>query len=277
MTAMSHPPEFRPTRQPDDAAAALREARIQAGAQLRAAREAAGRSAAELATQLKVSPDKISALEAGQWEALHDAAFARGLLRAAAKALRIDADALMRELPAISPAPLTGVPRVTPARAGGTAGGRLWWVALTVLVIAALVVLLPRARESQRSVQATPARAPGQSTTAAPPTVPAVPVPAAVRHASAVASPVPADSAAATSLVLRATADSWFEVRAADGKVLASGMLHAGDHQQVPLQASDRPLRLTIGNAAVTQVTLGSQMIGLGAGSHGNVAHVVVP
>ena len=286
---MSHPQEFRQTRQPEDAPAALREARIHAGALLHEAREAAGRSAAELATQLKVSPDKIVALEEGNWDALPDAAFARGLLRASAKALRIDADALVRGLPATPGAPLAGVPRTAPARAGGGAGGRLWWIALAVLVIAALMVLLPRARDAQRARQdVRPAAAPvspspGAMRKAAASAAAVVPASVPVSRASAAASapaPSPARpgaSAAGTPLVLRATADSWFEVRAAGGQVLASGTLHAGDHQEVPLAASDRPARVTIGNTAVTRVEFGAQPIDLGVGTHGNVAHVVVP
>lgn len=157
-----------------------RPARVEAGARLRAAREGAGRSAAELATQLKVAPDRILALEAGDWDSLHDAAFARGLLRAAAKALRADPEGIMDGLP-----PAFVVPG---AEAGGGAGGaeaplprppaaaamspRWRWVAAAAIAVAAVLILvLPRV-EGRREVVAVavpppPALSGGQAPSAA--------------------------------------------------------------------------------------------------------------
>ncbi|MBU6514017.1 MAG: helix-turn-helix domain-containing protein, partial [Betaproteobacteria bacterium] len=151
---MSNPP-FRNT-QPSGAEGDETElaARRQAGALLRAAREAAGRSLNELATQLKVSPDKISALESGEWERLHDPAHARGLLRAAAKAVRADADAVLRPLPPvfvrgtpILPAAGVTMGPARPAEPVGThgSGHRLVWLGLLVVVVALGLMVLPRA------------------------------------------------------------------------------------------------------------------------------------
>ena len=128
-------------------------ARREAGALLRQAREAAGRSVAELATQLKVTADKIAALEAGDWASLHDAAHARGLLRAAAKAVQADPAAVLRPLP---PAFVRGAPimppkgaTLGPARAaepvGTQAGGhRLVWLALLLVALALALLYVPR-------------------------------------------------------------------------------------------------------------------------------------
>ena len=150
---MSNPP-FRDTQPSDAGGESEVAARRQAGSLLRAAREAAGRSLNELATQLKVSADKISALESGEWERLHDPAHARGLLRAAAKAVRADADEVLRPLPPvfvrgtpILPAPGVTMGPVRPAEPVGThgSGRRLVWLGLLVVVVALGLLFVPRA------------------------------------------------------------------------------------------------------------------------------------
>ena len=135
---------------------ALHAARAQAGAMLRTAREAAGKSASELATQLKVSTDKILAVEAGDWEHLPDLSFARGLLRAASKALKADTNAIMQLLPPAHATPVypdltAAVPgRPLPAaRVVSAQGSRnVWWLAVAGIVLAALLVFfLPHAED----------------------------------------------------------------------------------------------------------------------------------
>ncbi|HET8996412.1 MAG TPA: RodZ domain-containing protein [Acetobacteraceae bacterium] len=77
--------------------------------------------------------------------------------------------------------------------------------------------------------------------------------------------PAAADSAAASTpqqpqVVLRATADSWVQVRDKSGQVLLNRILHAGDSWQVP----DRPnLLLTTGNAGGTELELNGVSTGL--------------
>lgn len=61
-------------------------------------------------------------------------------------------------------------------------------------------------------------------------------------------------------VVLRATADSWVQVRDKSGQVLLNRILHAGDTWQVP----DRPnLLLTTGNAGGTELELNGVSTGL--------------
>ncbi|WP_297910543.1 helix-turn-helix domain-containing protein [Thiomonas sp.] len=150
---MSNPPSSHLPPSASDGDEAELSARRQAGALLRAAREASGRSLSELATQLKVSADKISALEAGEWDRLHDPAHARGLLRAAAKAVRADADAVLRPLPPvfvrgtpIVPAPGVTMGPVRPAEPVGTHGSsrRLVWLGVLAVVVALGLLYLPR-------------------------------------------------------------------------------------------------------------------------------------
>ncbi len=143
------------------------QARQQAGALLREAREAAQRSVAELATQLKVASEKIVALESGDWSRLHGDAHARGLLRAAARAVHADPEAVLQPLP---PAFVAGAPMfpgrgasLLPGRAptpvGTHSGGtRLVWVALVLLLLALALLYLPRSASISHWLQRLRAR-----------------------------------------------------------------------------------------------------------------------
>ncbi|WP_018912402.1 RodZ domain-containing protein [Thiomonas sp. FB-6] len=213
---MSNPP-FRNT-QPSDAGGGEPElaARRQAGALLRAAREAAGRSLNELATQLKVSPDKISALETGEWERLHDAAHARGLLRAAAKAVRADADEVLRPLPPvfvrgtpILPAAGVTMGPARPAEPVGThgSGRRLVWLGLLVVVVALGLMVLPRAErlgyvaQQLRALLTHRAAGPGPGVTIVPGSPPAGPASAAASAPDLAPPASPAGSSAVSSVL----------------------------------------------------------------------------
>jgi cytoskeleton protein RodZ len=291
----------------------LQAARTQAGALLRAAREAAGRSPGELATQLKVSGDKIEALESGAWERLPDPTFARGLLRAAAKMVKADAEAIMQVLaasPAVSSqASLEAAParRPLPAAGNGPAHGsrKLWWLAVLAIVLAALVIFfLPRSIEMNRWLAAfhasgqlaskpgangqpqPPASAPGAGPHVAPVANTAAsaaassPAQAAVPAASpqiAASGATGAAAGSAASLSLQATADSWIQVRTQQGKVLYSGIVPASGAQVVPLAAQDLPVKLIVGNASHTQVMFNGQPVNLAARTVGNVARLTLP
>lgn len=68
------------------------------GEPLRAAREARGWSVDEVASQLRVSPRYVVAMEEGETDVLPEAAFVRGYVRAYARLLSLDADALLAAL-----------------------------------------------------------------------------------------------------------------------------------------------------------------------------------
>ncbi|MFN6997928.1 MAG: DUF4115 domain-containing protein, partial [Aquincola tertiaricarbonis] len=86
--------------------------------------------------------------------------------------------------------------------------------------------------------------------------------------ASAPAAVAPATAAGA--LVLRATAESWVEVRDRSGRVLLSRTLQSGETVGVD---GEIPLRATIGNAAGTQVTFRGQPVDTSA-TRDNVARL---
>jgi cytoskeleton protein RodZ len=83
--------------------------------------------------------------------------------------------------------------------------------------------------------------------------------------------PVAVDGASVAMASLRAAGVSWVEVRDASGKVLLSRTLKAGDTADV---AGPLPLKVTIGNASVTQLSLRGRAIDLGPAIRDNVARV---
>lgn len=97
----------------------------------------------------------------------------------------------------------------------------------------------------------------------------AAPLPTSV-VASAAPAPAPA-AATAGPLRLRASASSWVEVRDGRGNVVFSRLLAAGE--SVALDGA-RPLRLTIGHAAGTEVDFNGQRIDLAPRTRDNVARL---
>ena len=272
--------------------AAALDAQQRAGAALRAAREAAGRSSAELATQLKVARSKIDALEAGDWAPMHNASYARALLRAAAKALHVDPDAITGLLPPLGgelPTAVTMVPN-----AGGSRPRRPWLIAALVLLVAAAgIVLVPRHEARREELQEAPARVstatsvslahaarparatPPAASAAASRAVPPQLAPSAPH--TAMPAPMGLPSAAASSpLLLQADAPSWVEVRDAQGKALFRGIVAAGATQSLQVGAAQLPLRLTVGNAAHTRVVFRARPVPF-ASAAGNVVHLDLP
>jgi len=71
-----------------------------AGALLREARQKKGLHIAALAVMLKVPQAKLEALEADRWQDLPDMTFVRALAKTVCRALKLDAEAVLRLLPA---------------------------------------------------------------------------------------------------------------------------------------------------------------------------------
>lgn len=91
---MEHHPEHDPGQQQHSAAQ-----QTSTGSILREAREKLGLSVAEVAAQIKFAPRQIEALEADDYRNLPEVAFLRGFVRSYAKILRLDAEALLANLP----------------------------------------------------------------------------------------------------------------------------------------------------------------------------------
>jgi len=117
-------------------------------------------------------------------------------------------------------------------------------------------------------------------TAAATPLVPATPAPAAVPPTTQSEAPAPATTALAPSprppqpvrqVVLRATADSWVEVRQKDGRVLLRRIMKAGETWPVPAEPD---LLLNSGNAGALVLEVNGEPIRL-PGLRSGVVHDV--
>ena len=266
-----------------------------AGAQLRAARERQGMHVAALAAAIKIPQRRLEALEADRYDELPDATFARALALTVCRALKIDPAPVLAQLPRIGDKPLPDVAgglnapyRERSGRAERPAGlaplrHPLSWAALLVLLAAALVLWLPEG--GWRSLLSDSTATPASATTASA----AMPAVASVAAAAssvveeivpAAAAPASADPAAASAVaaapvaglaVLRASNASWVEVIDAAGQVLLQRVLQPGE--SVGLDGR-LPLRLKIGNAAVTSLQFRGREVDLAPHTRDNVARL---
>lgn len=140
--------------------------------------------------------------------------------------------------------------------------------------LAAARVVVPPAIDASAPVAA-PVAATAPATVAAS-AVAAVPyaVGEMVPSAPLANAPEAAASNAAGVLSLRTTAESWIDVQDARGQTLLSRNLQRGE--SVGLDGA-LPLRVTIGNAAVTQLVFRGQPVDLSANTRDNVARLQLP
>ncbi|BDB24708.1 XRE family transcriptional regulator [Cupriavidus sp. TA19] len=117
------------------------------GAALTREREAQRLSVEDVSARLKVAAPKLRAIEAGDLQALPDVTFAKGVMRAYARMLHVDIDALLARFQP----PVAQVAEIARQREGsinaafddrkrfrtGGAGGRWVWLALVAVVLAA--------------------------------------------------------------------------------------------------------------------------------------------
>jgi len=234
------------------------------GRQLAAARAARGLTVTEIALRLKFSLKQIEALESDRYESLAGPAFVRGMIRAYAKLVGVDADALVAQLRA-SPLTTAG-PTVTGPRGTGVTiprkarRGSLVYVVLSVLVVVAvggvLVEWLLRPTEPPRvaaarltgpaaSVQrevVTPLVAPGPAA--------AVPEAAAIAAPTAMSRPIET-VLTAKRIELAFNRESWVEIRDAKGLIVFSQLNPPGTRREVEGVA---PFSIVIGNAQGVQL-----------------------
>lgn len=263
---------------------------LTAGTILRQARQAQGLHIVALAASIKVTPRKLEALESDRYEELLDATFTRALAQAVCRALKIDPEPVLSRLPN---AGAHGLDRVaanpnTPFRepaartdlpVGAWLSKPAVWGPLLLLAAAAGVWLLPGSMlpTSLWSPQQTGnVEAPGMpsATPASGVVVETVGVPAESASApvAGTASPGPAASApVAGALVLRTSAESWVEVTDAKGQLLISRLMQPGEAVGLDGPA---PLRVTVGNAAATQLSYRGKPVALPAASRDNVVRL---
>ena len=225
------------------------------GRRLAAARAARGLTITEIALRLKFAPRQIEALEADRYEALAGPAFVRGMIRAYAKLVGEDADALIAALRA---SPLTAAgPTVTGPRAIGVAiprrphRGSLVYVVLSVFVVIAVAGVLgewllrpvapPKTAATRLASPAQPVREP----------VAPAPASATIELAPAQSAPVvgsgPVETVVtAQRIELDFNRESWVEIRDAEGRIVFSQLNRPGTRREVE---GVGPFSIVIGNA----------------------------
>jgi cytoskeleton protein RodZ len=227
------------------------------GRQLAAVRVARGLTVTEIALRLKFSPRQIEALEADRYDELAGPAFVRGMIRAYAKLVGADANALVAQLRA---SPLTAAgPTVTGPRGTGvtiprqTRRGSLVYVVLSVVVVVALggvlVEWLLRPTELPRIAAARPAvpAAPVSREVVTPLVAPARSGTEATASAAPAATSRPVETVlTAKRIELAFNRESWVEIRDAEGRVVFSQLNPPGTRRAVEGVA---PFSIVIGNA----------------------------
>ena len=278
---------------------------VTAGSLLRAAREKHGLHIAALAAAMKVAPRKLDALERDRWSELPDATFVRALALTVCRTLKIDAKPVLDLLPPAQTMALQSIGEhlnapyhEADARGASSVAGLairpMVWAAAALMVAAVAVYFVPEAwfkGAPPAAIAVSPPAAAASAADAAAPDVPAsaaaglpeaaAPLPAAAAAAllpsvgetvfSAPPPSSPEATAAAGAVQLRTSEPSWVDVRDARGQVLLSRIVQPGE--TVGLDGS-LPLRLTIGNAAATQLSLRGQPVALAPHTRDNVARV---
>jgi len=263
------------------------------GAQLRAAREAAGLHIGALAVSLKVPVKKLEALEADDLEQLPDAVFARALAATVCRTLRIDPEPILKQLPQLqtSPMPVGGLRE--PVRLDSRRGLRLsgsfnlpkpvLMISAALLLGAFAVLLLPSLRDSA----GVPAEVDGEVTMVlpAPLTLPAPAREPEVAASASAAAVAPAAGASAgtpvAAAVVLAAADSaaiavfsaresaWVQVLGADGVVHLRKTLDAGESVRIN---GALPLTVVVGRANAIDVLVRGKPFELTPVAKDNVA-----
>ena len=247
---------------PDGAAAAGRE--------LARAREALGLTIADAAQQLKFAPRQLEALEAGRFGELPAGAFARGMVRAYARLLRLDPAPLLARVAERTAAPDNAaviaaarapIPITDSARRTNLAYAAL--SAVFLAVIAGVVIEWRRDAGAPEEMTFVPAARPAPEAAAPAPQVASAAPVLAVRSAEAPAAASPAPAAAtpgARRLQFRFDGLSWVEVKGRDGRVLLSQLNSGGTERTVEGQP---PFALIIGNARFVRLAYDDRPVDL--------------
>lgn len=263
--------------------AAVAEAgRQMVGQTLRAAREAASLTVADVAQALKFSPRQIEQLESDDYASLPGTTIVRGFARSYAKFLKLDADALLSMLDDRTPnAPADVRPPENMGVASQPNGLRrispLASVAIVLILAALLLALWHFFAPKPNFPAAEPAAENAPS--AAPQTAVPVPVPAVVPAAAADQQPPTAAADAGTAhpqpavptLVFVLEDRSWIEVADARKQVLHTGESPAGSRLTLSGQP---PFDVVVGNAGKVKLTYGERTIDLAPHTRAEVARL---
>lgn len=239
------------------------------GAALREAREAAGLSIEQVASQLHMTVRSVANLEADDWSSLGAPVFVRGQLRSYARLLGIDVEPYIEQTPVAAIAPSTLVSHThTPAyqRFAEQVGRRAIYVAITA-AIAVPVWLGTRSHLGGSDLAVQSLDVPATAIQAEEKPIPAKAAPKRTPLVASIAS-LPASPAPALSIAFNG--DSWVEILAADNQtVLERGLLGAGEQRSYKLGEVGR---IKLGNVGAVEVKRAGVAVDLEPFSRANVA-----
>ena len=247
------------------------------GEELAAARAALGLSLADVAQQLKFATRQIEALEQGRFDELPTGTFARGMVRAYARLLRLDPEPLVERIAGRVAVPDNAAAVATVRRripiTDSSRRSNLVYAVLSLAIlggIAAMAFEWQRERANGAGMTFVPAAA------QAPQPAPQAPIePQRTAVASAAAQPglapqVQSEPAPAASLAARTDGtrrismkferESWVEIRGRDGKTLLSKLNAAGTEETIEGRP---PFALIIGNAQHVRLSYDDQPVDL--------------
>ncbi len=278
------------------------------GAALRRARMEREIALHEVSEVLNLPLETIEAIEDDDYDALPSAVFAKGYVRAYAKLLELDADALVAAYPnhgderleedAVARDQLGDLIKSYPQWILGGAG-----IVLALLLVLVVIWALPEDAEQPGQPPDAAQQAPGASDepVAAVPSAQAVPAPAAVETTAPVVTgavveeadvggPRPEVDAIAPSdlqddsgrritpggddrLRFQFTAECWVEVKSSAGTNLYSDLSRAGETLELVGQA---PFRILLGYAPGVSLSFNGEPVALGPHTRNNVASLVL-
>lgn len=237
------------------------------GAALRQAREAAGLSIEQVASQLKMTVRAVANLEADDFSSLGAPVFVRGQLRSYARLLGVDVESFLEHSGIAPVAPSTLVSHsYTPRyqRVAENLGRRAIYVAITVALVGSVWLgTRPSLDDSDVASLDTPVNPAATQSRAA--------ESAAPRRTPMVASiaPLPAAQQAAPALSITFKGDSWVEVFDAQGRQIEQGTLSAGQQRSYDVGEVGR---IKLGNVGAVEVKRAGTVVDLEPFSRANVA-----
>lgn len=264
------------------------------GAMLRQLREAAGVDPALVASAMKVSLQKLDALENDRFNELPDLTFARGLASAICRAFGADPAPVLERMPVSAPGLRAQKQAInepfrrmgdSPAPMLASSFSKPLVIVVAVLLLGAAALWLLPTLPIQLTSPSTqpPAVEPDVRETAVPAVEPAPPaeMPAGAASAEqAVSAPQAAASAADASAQLSAdvvtfsaNAETWLTVRDAQGKQLINRTLTSGETVKL---GGEVPLSVTVGRKEAVTVTVRGEPFDIKSLSQTSVARFQV-
>ncbi len=253
------------------------------GERLRAAREQAGLSVADVAGRLRMQVRVVEALEAENWSRLGAQVFVRGQLRSYLRLLGLPEvladnvpDATLAQTPALTPRTYTPPMQ----RMLDKAMGRAVYVVITALIVVPVWVATRTHVGSVDDVTASLGLA-NDPATPQPDARPQGPTPVTAslagpskRMPAARADETPVvETPAANELTLRFNGDSWMEINGRDGRQIEHALVRAGQERRFE---SGEVGRVVLGNAGAVDVLRGGDVQDLSGFQRASVARFTV-